>query len=361
MLEQPRAETWATWAPPHTAMIRVAAPAAVLIASVLALGPAASGRARVEVLPATGGLPAHVAGRFQEPLAFQQMSGGDYFVFDRRAHTVYRIDAAATEVRPIVEIGFEEGRILQPETFDLEPDGSFVVADAPNARERIQIFRPDGVKIGGFALPGRTAARITLGSLVLNGVGSLDYTGRSVLINQPETGALITEYTLAGRAVRTIGRLRSTGQEGDRDVHLALNTGLPLAHPAGGFYFVFQAGVPMFRRYARDGRLVFERHLEGPETDPLVLGQPTTWPRRRVQPGGELPLVPPTVRAAAVDPDGRLWIALTVPFTYVYDTDGEKIRTVQFRAAGLLSPTSLFFADRARLLVTPGCYEFTVR
>ena len=342
-------------------MFRVAAPAVALLAAALTLGPAASGRARVEVLQSTGGLPAHVAGQFQEPVAFQQIPGGDSFVFDRRAHAVYRVDAAATDARKIVEIGFEEGRILQPGTFDLEPEGSFVVADAPNGRERIQIFRPDGVKIGGFDLPGRTAARITIGSLVLNGVGSLDYTGRSVLINQPETGALITEYTLSGRAVRTIGRLRPTGHENERDIHLALNTGLPLAHPAGGFYFVFQAGVPMFRRYARDGQLLFERHIEGPETDPLVLGQPTTWPRRRVEPGGELPLVPPSVRTAAVDPDGHLWIALIVPFTYVYDTDGEKTRTVQFRGAGLLAPTSLFFADRTRLLVTPGCFEFTVR
>jgi len=341
-------------------MTRAAVSTAVLIAAVVGLGQIAAGRARVEILQSTGGLPAHLAGQFQVPLAFQQAASGDYFVFDRRAHTVYRIDAAATAARKIVELGFEEGRLLQPEAFDLEPDGSFVVADAPHGRERIQIFRPDGLKIGGFALPGRAAARITLGSLVLNGVGSLDYTGRSLLINQPETGALITEYTLSGRAVRSIGRLRATGHESDRDVHLALNTGLPLAHPAGGFYFVFQAGIPMFRRYARDGRLLFERHLEGPEADPLVLGLPTTWPRRRVEPGGELPLVLPSVRTATVDPDGRLWIALTVPFTYVYDTDGEKIRTVQFRGAGLLTPTSLFFADRTRLLVTPGCFEFTV-
>jgi len=212
-----------------------AAPAVALLAAALTLGPAASGGARVEVLQSTGGLPAHVAGQFQEPVAFQQIPGGDSFVFDRRAHAVYRVDAAATDARKIVEIGFEEGRILQPGAFDLEPEGSFVVADAPNGRERIQIFRPDGVKIGGFDLPGRTAARITIGSLVLNGVGSLDYTGRSVLINQPETGALITEYTLSGRAVRTIGRPRPTGHENERDIHLALNTGLPLAHPAGGF------------------------------------------------------------------------------------------------------------------------------
>jgi hypothetical protein len=53
-----------------------------------------------------------------------------------------------------------------------------------------------------------------------------------------------------------------------------------------------------------------------------------------------------------------LWIALVVPFTYVYDRDGDKVRTVQFRAAGILSPNSFFFARNGRLLVTPGLYEF---
>jgi hypothetical protein len=64
------------------------------------------------------------------------------------------------------------------------------------------------------------------------------------------------------------------------------------------------------------------------------------------------------VRTAAVDPDGRLWISFVLPFTYVFDAEGEKVRTVQFRAAGVLSPSSLSFAGRDRVLVTPGCYIF---
>ena len=71
-----------------------------------------------------------------------------------------------------------------------------------------------------------------------------------------------------------------------------------------------------------------------------------------------MPLVAPTVRTAAVDPAGRLWVSFVVPFTYVYDGDGEKIRTVQFRGAGVVAPSSLSFGNRGRLLVTPGCYEF---
>jgi hypothetical protein len=67
------------------------------------------------------------------------------------------------------------------------------------------------------------------------------------------------------------------------------------------------------------------------------------------------------VRTAAVDPAGNLWIAFVTPYTYVYDSDGDKQRVVQFRGAGLIAPTSFSFAGGGRLLVTPGCYEFTLR
>jgi len=160
--------------------------------------------------------------------------------------------------------------------------------------------------------------------------------------------------------VRTFGLLRRTGFEADRDVHLALNTGLALAIPQGGFYFVFQTGRPLFRKYDADGRLVFERHIEGPEMDPIVGTLATEWPRRRLD-DDVLPLVPPSIRTAIVDPRGRLWVGLTRPYTYVYDLAGEKIRTVQFRGAGVVTATSLSFPSPDRVLVTPGCYEFDVR
>ncbi len=329
------------------------------VSLVLVLGGYGFGAGQVEILESTGGIPAHVAGTFTAPLAFQQAESGEYLVFDQRAHTVYVVDRQATRARRLVQIGQEQGNIIEPRAFDMEPGGTFVVADGPNGRERLQIFGLSGNRLGGFTLPGRNTARVTLGKLVLNGVGSVQYTGRSILINQPETGALITEYGLGGSAVRTIGTLRTTGHEDDREVHLALNTGLPLVDPRGGLYFVFQTGRPLFRRYDAAGNLVFERHIEGRELDDILARQPTVWPKRE---GGtrELPLIPPVIRTAEVDPSGRLWVTLVRPFTYVYDEDGDKERVVQFRAAGLIAPTSLSFAGPDRILVTPGCYEFEI-
>lgn len=322
------------------------------------LAPASTPAARrVEVLTSTGGLPPHIVGLFRDAAGFQRVASGQYFVFDRRAHAVFGVDPEMTTAWKLVDVGQEAGRLLDPTAFDAEPGGTFVVADAPGMAERVQVFDKGGRQLGGFTLPGRAVPRVTLGSLVVSGIGTLQYTGRAILMSQPETGSLITEYGLGGTPTRSIGALRTTGHEEDRTLHLALNAGLPLANPAGGFYFVFQAGAPLFRKYDATGRLVFERHIEGVEIDRLVQNLPTVWPRRQ-GPDGNVPLVTPVIRTAAVDPEGRLWITFLQPYTYVYDPDGEKVRVVQFRGAGILQPSSLFFTGDGRLLVTPGCYEF---
>ena len=71
--------------------------------------------------------------------------------------------------------------------------------------------------------------------------------------------------------------------------------------------------------------------------------------------------VRPVVRAATADAGGSLWISLDVPYTYVYDRTGDKQRVVQFRAAGLMSPTGLSFTTSGRILATPGCFLFDTK
>jgi hypothetical protein len=321
------------------------------------LGAASAAALRVDVLRSVAAVPAHLAGRFRDATGFQQATSGQYYVFDRRSHVVFGLDADRSSAWEIVHIGGEEGRIIDPTAFAVEPNGTFVVADAPNNRERIQIFTPAGFRIGGFLLPGRLKARVVFDNAVLNGIGSLQYTGTTILMSQPETGALISEFELNGGVHRTIGALRRTGHEDDRELHLALNSGIPLVDPTGGFYFVFQTGEPVFRKYDGAGQLLFERRIQGREIDDLIANLPGTWPTRKTD-SGELPLVRPTIRTAAVDRAGNLWIAFVVPYTYVYDRDGDKARAVQFRAAGTIAPTSLFFGAGNRVLVTPGLYEF---
>jgi hypothetical protein len=308
----------------------------------------------VEERRATGSLAPHLAASFDEIAACQVSSSGEYLIFDRRAHAVYTIARGSDAPKRIVQIGSESGRIIRPTAFDSAEDGSFVIADAPGDRQRVQFFAASGTSLGGFTMPGRGVPLITLGELVLSGLGTLEYTGQSVLISQPELGSLVVEYVLTGSPLRTFGELRQTGQENDPQVHAALNVGIVLRIPKGGYYFVFLSGVPVFRKYDPAGNLVFERHIEGLEIDPYIKRLPTSWPRKR----GEFPLVPAMIRTAAVDSDGNLWISLAAPYTYVYDASGDKRHTLQFRGAGIISPTSFFFTRDRRIVITPGCYGF---
>src|SRR5262249_43885452 len=111
-----------------------------LLPTIIALlaSAALSGRGS-QVLRSTAAVPASIAGRFREAVGFEQSRSGQYFVFDRRGHTVYGIDADQSSAWEIVQIGAESGHIIDPTAFAVEPDGTFVVADEPNNRERIQI------------------------------------------------------------------------------------------------------------------------------------------------------------------------------------------------------------------------------
>jgi DNA-binding beta-propeller fold protein YncE len=315
-------------------------------------------RAVVDTLRSTGGIPPFLVGEFEDAAGFAFRPDGTALVFDRRRHRVYAIDAARTTVTPIVEIGSETGRVLRPTAFDVADTGDFIVADAPGRQPRVSIFEASGRALNTFTVPARESPRVTADNLVLDGIAAARYTGTTVLLNQPERGVLVAEYSVTGAVQRQYGVLRRTGFETDPDVHLAFNAALPIPAPDGGVYVVFLAGPPAFRKYTAGGTLEFERVIQGREIDAVTMRMPTQWPRRRVD-DVSYPLVLPSVRSAAVDRAGRLWVAMPTSHVYVFDRDGEKMRTLQLVGAGPLTPTSMWFARDGRLLVTPGLYEFT--
>lgn len=312
-----------------------------------------------ETLRSVGGLPAHIAGRFNDLTVCRQVADGSFLVFDRRSQTVFSVAPSADAPVEIVQIGAEPGRILQPFAFDVTPEGTFVVADTPGTRSRVQLFMPSGSRLGGFSI-GDKGAPLLIDGVAITGLASLVLTRRSVYLSQPESGALISEHGLDGVSTRTFGELRATGYEKDRQLHNALNSGVVVINPEGGFYYVFVAGVPAFRKYDSLGSLIFERHIEGTELDDYMRSRPTAWARRNTA-EGELPVVRPAVRAAAADASGSLWVSLDTPYTYVYDRRGDKQRVVQFRAAGIVAPRNMSFTSAGRLLLTPGCFLFDPR
>src|SRR6187402_3505589 len=86
--------------------------ALLMVASLVPFPPSAP--PAVEVLTATSALPAHLAGTFADPIGFVQAMTGQYLVLDRRAHTVYLIDAKQTTATQVLQVGFEQGRLLGP-------------------------------------------------------------------------------------------------------------------------------------------------------------------------------------------------------------------------------------------------------
>lgn len=327
-----------------------------MASSVAVLG-AQSRSLEIETLSSITALPPHVIARMEDPIAVARTPDGNYLILDRRAHTVFRSDPSGRDVRRLMEIGHEPGHLLSPSSLAIDPRGVFfAVADAPNGLQRIQYFGMSGSYVGGFFLPIAKAPGTPMNELAAP--SAIGFTGSTFLVNEPSWGSLALEMDLTGAVLRHIGELRPTGYERDAALHQALNVGLPIPDPAGGFYFVFQTGVPMFRKYDAKGQLVFERHVEGRELDPLIQSLPNRWLAR---PDDRRPLPLALVRTATADAGGHLWIALRSLATYVYDPRGEKQRVVRFLGARTLDPSSLFFTPEGRLVVGPEGYEFDVR
>ena len=152
--------------------------ASILAFIILASRPDAA--LRVETLRAVASLPPHIVGSYDEAINFQQDESGTYFVFDRRGHTVHTVDAQKTTTRKILEIGQEDGRVIQPTGFDVTADGRFVVADVPRGQQRVQTFDRTGKLLSGFFLPGAPAARVIVGNMMLNGASSVQHTGSTL-------------------------------------------------------------------------------------------------------------------------------------------------------------------------------------
>jgi hypothetical protein len=335
---------------------------AAVLCGLLAVGVGRAGAVRpdVELLPAARGLPTAFTSQVLDAVGCAETGTGESLVLDRRLQVVWAVDAKRAAWRKVILPGQKLGQIEHPSALALGPGDQFVVADSSQGADRLQWFDLTGKLLGAFWLPDKHEPPSILQFVVFNGIGALHFARGSFYIGYPFRGSLISEVDLKGLTVRQIGLQRPTGQESDRQLHLALNVGVVAVDPTGGFYYIFQTGEPLFRRYDADGHLVFERHIEGVEIDEKIRAIPNVWPQPAEREGNK-PFVEPMVRAAAVDRAGRLWVSLQSGYTYVYDRRGDKIRTVQLDAAGVVVPSSLFFTPDGRLLVAPGCYEFSAK
>ena len=309
------------------------------------------------MLRSIGGLPAHIAGAFLATRsASSRPTAALYFVFDRRGHAVYTI-ADDGPAQKIIEVGAEPGACSIPTRVRHRPVRRQLRRRrrADPAASASRCSPPSGGRLGGFTLPGRELPRLTLDNMVLNGIGSLQYTGATILINQPERGC--ARDGADARRARRPARSASCARPATRAIAnctsrstSACRSSIPPAASTSSSWPACRCSAST----TRAGSSCSSGTSKAPRSTSTCSACRPRWPTRRTDDGDVLPLVPPAVRTAGVDYQGNLWISLTAPFTYVYDRSGDKIRTVQFKGADVLAPNSLFFTKDDRVLVTPG-------
>ena len=145
--------------------------------------------------------------------------------------------------------------------------------------------------------------------------------------------------------LRTFGELRATGQEKDPAVHRGAECRRHAAEPKGRLLLRLPLGRADVPQVRRGGNARLRAPHRGRRDGPYVGRMPTTWPRA-ARGGTEIPIVPALVRTGggrsrrqSVDLADR---ALSPTSTIA---SGDKRRTLQFRAAGIIAPTT--FSSRA--------------
>lgn len=193
------------------------------------------------------------------PLAAYDVAshGGEYFVTDIEGNRILVFGADGKLKREIGQIGSGPGRLLHPGYIDVGPDGTIYVQDGGN--HRIERFSSDGGYLGEFP--------------------TTDYEGFAVgargevYLGQPEKGGLVTVYSDVGKPLRTFGQLKKYSDTygpqttyKDDAYKIAFNR-VRLATDRQGNVYVSFLLTPLIQKYSPDGKLLFERHLEGDKID----------------------------------------------------------------------------------------------
>ena len=127
---------------------------------------------------------------------------------------VYAVDSDTKTVIKLVEIGPELGRILQPRGFDTSANRILRRCRRAPRRRADTDFRRRRAPAGRLHASGAPANRLDrrLARSSMSGIASIQFTEPTLLISQPESGTLFTEYSSSGyafRSVRTIARHRT--------------------------------------------------------------------------------------------------------------------------------------------------------
>lgn len=251
-----------------------------------------------------------------------------YVVSDRTRNSVLVINEHSEIVREISGIGSAPGRLFRPGYLDVASDGAIYVQDGGN--ERVQSFDLEGRYLGGFATTTFT--------------GFAAGADGEVFLGQPEKGLLVTVYSRDGKMLRSFGSLKKLSEvygpsfmQDDDKWRNAINRVKLSVEPGGNVLVSFML-APYIQKYTREGELVFERRLEGPEIERLA--QSVLSPEG----GGNLTVstdgFPEHIMSleAVSLPGGEINVILTDGSVYVADAEGCRLRVLRPQAEGRFTP-----------------------
>lgn len=268
-----------------------------------------------------------------------------YFLTDVEGNRLLVINNSMEVERDFGRIGSGPGRLLHPGYLDVGGDGTVFVEDGGN--ERIVKFDQSGNYIGEFRVDAFQGMAVD--------------TQNRLYLGQPEEGSLITVYSSTGIKLRSFGTLKKYSEIygetfRDKDVsHMTALNRVRLATDKDGSLYVSFMITPLIRKYGADGRLVFERRLEGPEIDRLM---EAIQKRRYIATKSD----GVDVRIIALDPvidpaNGNIMVPLVDGSIYVADRDGNKLSILRpawtNRGDGTFRPFVAGLGANGEFMVTP--------
>jgi outer membrane protein assembly factor BamB len=239
--------------------------------------------------------------------------GGKSFVTDLEGNRILVFNADGRLEKEIGRIGSGPGRLLHPGYIDIGRDGTIYVQDGGN--DRIERFSAEGQYLGDFT--------------------TTDYEGfavgarNEIYLGQPEKGSLVTVYSETGKPLRSFGQLKKYSdlygpQQVLKDAayKVAANR-VRLSVDGDGNIYVSFLLAPLLQKYSPDGKLLFERTLEGGKIDFLKKVLETKKYISTGRDGVE-------ARTIALDPiidpaTGNILVMLVDGSIYVADREGRKI------------------------------------
>ena len=273
---------------------------------------------------------------------------GLYYVSERRRHSVIVLNERFEIQREIGGIGSAPGRLFRPGAIDVSEDGIIYVQDGGN--ERIQSFSIDGTHLAAF-----TSEQY---------MGFAAGTGGEIYLGQPEKGALISVYSREGKLLRSFGKLKVYSDlHGDefKDQNEQFSNGVNrvrLTVDKDGNILASFMLIPLIQKYTRNGQLIFEQRLEGPEIDALTQS-----------PGGRLTMsmdgfAEEVIALEALPrPNGEIGIVLTDRSIYVADQNGKKLRVLHPHVESNFTPEMTGITPAGELMVISlsprNCYRLS--